>query len=159
MIRGASSGSASAPTRVTLFAAVLLRGTDLGRGLREVGYGAGPAVFAAALLGGAAYAVYSFEQVERVGLRLFGLLHPAADGLKTIWKEDFVPPNADKFLHGLAPIVSFFPALVVMAVVPFGDTLCFGSNAGRHRSRPRSAESFPAKGSAPTARFSCRCST
>lgn len=116
---------------VTLIAAVLLRGTGLGRSLREVAYGAGPAVFAAAVFGAGLYAAYSFEKVDRVGLRLFGLLHPAADGLKTIWKEDFVPPNADKFLHGLAPIVSFFPALVVMAVVPFGDTLCFGSKAGR----------------------------
>lgn len=115
---------------VTLAVAALMRGTDLGRSLREVGYGAGPAVFAAALVGGAAYAAWSFERVERVGLRLFGLLHPAADGLKTIWKEDFIPPNADKFLHGLAPIVSFFPALVVMAVVPFGDTLCFGTKNG-----------------------------
>lgn len=116
---------------VTLSAAALLRGTDLGRSLREVGYGAGPAVFAAAVLGSGVYAAHAFEKVERVGLRLFGLLHPAADGLKTIWKEDFIPPNADKFLHSLAPIVSFFPALVVMAVVPFGDTLCFGTKAGR----------------------------
>ena len=116
---------------VTLAAAGLLRGTDIGRTLRDVGASAGPAVFAAAVVGGAAYAAWSFERVERVGLRLFGLLHPAADGLKTIWKEDFIPPNADKFLHGLAPIVSFFPALVVLAVVPFGDTLCFGSKAGR----------------------------
>ncbi len=115
---------------VTLGASALLRGTPIGRNLREVGYGAGPAVFALALLGGAAYAVWAFEKQERVGLRLFGLLHPAADGLKTIWKEDFIPPNADKLLHGLAPIVSFFPALVVMAVVPFGDVLCFGTKNG-----------------------------
>ncbi|HEY8943600.1 MAG TPA: complex I subunit 1 family protein, partial [Polyangiaceae bacterium] len=59
----------------------------------------------------------------------FGLLHPAADGLKTLFKEDFIPPNADKLLHSIAPLISFFPALVVLAVVPFGDTLCFGTDA------------------------------
>ena len=63
---------------------------------------------------------------ERVGLRLLGLLHPAADGLKTAFKEDFIPPNADRFLHSIAPMISFFPALVVLGTVPFGDTLCFG---------------------------------
>jgi len=74
---------------------------------------------------GALYAAYSIRNEPRIGLRLAGLLHPAADGLKTIFKEDFIPPNADKFLHSLAPFISFFPALVVMAVIPFGDTLCF----------------------------------
>ncbi|MBK7581693.1 MAG: NADH-quinone oxidoreductase subunit H [Myxococcales bacterium] len=115
---------------VTFLAAALLRGTDIGRALRVVGSSAGPAVFATALVGAAGYAAWSFNSVDKVGLRLFGLLHPAADGLKTIWKEDFIPPNSDKLLHSLAPIISFFPALVVMAVVPFGDTLCFGMKQG-----------------------------
>src|SRR5690606_27708651 len=89
-----------------------------------------PAVLAFVIAGGAAYAVYSIRNEPRIGLRLAGLLHPAADGLKTMFKEDFVPPNADRFLHGLAPFISFFPALVVLAVVPFGDTLCFGTTDG-----------------------------
>ena len=56
--------------------------------------------------------------------RLAGLLHPLADAVKMLFKEDFVPPNADKVLHALAPILSMFPPLVLMAVVPFSDTLC-----------------------------------
>jgi len=56
-------------------------------------------------------------------LRMFGLLHPMADALKMIWKEDFVPPNADKFLHAAAPIVALVPALATIAIVPFGDTV------------------------------------
>ncbi len=111
----------------SLLVATFLRGTEQGKLLREVAYGAGPAVLAFALLFGAGYAVMNIGS-ERVGLRLAGLLHPAADGLKTVFKEDFIPPNADRFLHSLAPIISFFPALVVIAVIPFGDTLCFGTN-------------------------------
>lgn len=59
--------------------------------------------------------------------RLGGLLHPIADALKMIFKEDFVPPNADRVLHALAPILAMFPPLVVLAVVPFADTLCLDS--------------------------------
>jgi NADH-quinone oxidoreductase subunit H len=61
----------------------------------------------------------------KVAVRLAGMLHAAADALKLIWKEDFVPKNADKLLHALAPIIAMFPALVTFAVIPFGDTLCF----------------------------------
>jgi len=58
---------------------------------------------------------------------LAGLLHPIADSIKLIWKQDFVPPNADKLLHGLAPILSLFPPLVLMGVIPMADTLCLQS--------------------------------
>lgn len=110
---------------VALVLAWSLPGTEAGDFLRELGYRSGPALTAFAILFGAGYSVYSVRKERRVGLRLAGLLHPAADGLKTLFKEDFIPPNADRLLHSLAPIISFFPALVVLAVVPFGDTLCF----------------------------------
>src|SRR5258706_563905 len=84
---------------------------------------------ALAVAGGVLFVVLKLE--PPIGLRLAGLLHPAADGLKTMFKEDFIPPEADKFLHSLAPFISFFPALVVMAVIPFGDTLCFGLKDGQ----------------------------
>ena len=60
-------------------------------------------------------------------IRLGGLLHPVADAIKMFFKEDFVPPNSDKLLHALAPILSLFPPLVVLAVVPIADTLCLDS--------------------------------
>jgi NADH-quinone oxidoreductase subunit H len=56
--------------------------------------------------------------------RLFGFLHPLADAIKFIWKEDFVPAKADRLLHALGPLVALIPALVTFAVVPFGDVLC-----------------------------------
>jgi NADH-quinone oxidoreductase subunit H len=56
-------------------------------------------------------------------LTLGGLLHPVADGIKMITKEDFIPEGANRALHTLAPAAALFPALVVFAVIPFGDTL------------------------------------
>ena len=49
-----------------------------------------------------------------------GLLQPAADGLKNILKEETLPPHADRWLFLLAPTMSFVPALIAIAVVPFG---------------------------------------
>lgn len=57
--------------------------------------------------------------------RLWGLIHIAADGLKMMAKEDFIPRRADRLLHALAPILAFFPVVVTFAVVPFGPTLDF----------------------------------
>jgi NADH-quinone oxidoreductase subunit H len=56
-------------------------------------------------------------------ITLAGLLHPLADALKFVWKEDFIPPKADKLLHSLAPIIALVPAISVFAVIPFGGTL------------------------------------
>ena len=57
-------------------------------------------------------------------LRLAGLLHPAADGLKFFTKEDFMPPNADKLLFILAPMMAMGMVFTLVATIPFGDTVC-----------------------------------
>src|SRR5918912_642750 len=49
-----------------------------------------------------------------------GLLQPAADGLKNIMKEETYPSAAYKPLFILAPALSFIPALMTLAVIPFG---------------------------------------
>ncbi|GAC1352526.1 MAG: NADH-quinone oxidoreductase subunit NuoH [Polyangiales bacterium] len=69
-------------------------------------------------------------KVFGIRLRIAGLLHPVADAIKMFFKEDFIPPNADRLLHSLAPVLSLFPPLVVLAVVPFSDTLCWDSVRG-----------------------------
>ncbi|HKP57797.1 MAG TPA: NADH-quinone oxidoreductase subunit NuoH [Polyangiales bacterium] len=56
-------------------------------------------------------------------ITLFGLLHPLADALKFMWKEDFIPPRADKLLFALAPIISVIPTIAAFAVIPFGDVI------------------------------------
>jgi NADH-quinone oxidoreductase subunit H len=52
-------------------------------------------------------------------IALWGLLHPLADAVKFMWKEDFIPPRADKLLHAIAPIISVVPAIAAFGVIPF----------------------------------------
>ena len=62
-------------------------------------------------------------KIGKFELRLAGLLHTAADGVKFFFKEDFMPPNADKLLFSLAPILAMMPVIALAAVIPMGDTL------------------------------------
>ena len=56
----------------------------------------------------------------------WGLLQPLADGIKFMFKQDFVPDFADRFLYRLAPIAVFVPALILIGVIPFGPDLPLG---------------------------------
>jgi len=58
---------------------------------------------------------------NRVGPQ--GILQPAADGLKNFLKEETSPAMADKALFTLAPVISFVPALLTFAVIPFASPL------------------------------------
>ncbi len=69
--------------------------------------------------------------------RLLGLLHTAADGVKFFFKEDFMPPKADRLLFSLAPMLAMGAVLALVAVIPFGDiidppalwrTVCIGKD-------------------------------
>jgi NADH-quinone oxidoreductase subunit H len=53
----------------------------------------------------------------------FGLLQPAADGLKFIMKEDLTPPHVYKPLFIASPIIAVVFALTSIAVIPFGNSL------------------------------------
>lgn len=50
----------------------------------------------------------------------FGMLTSVADAIKTMFKEDVVPADADRILFNLAPILIATPAILVFAVIPFG---------------------------------------
>ncbi len=52
-----------------------------------------------------------------------GLLQPIADGIKILMKEDLIPANVNKIIFTLAPLLTFIPALIIVAVVPFGNTI------------------------------------
>jgi NADH-quinone oxidoreductase subunit H len=52
-----------------------------------------------------------------------GLAQAAADGLKFILKEDFVPAHVRKFYYWLAPCLTMVPALLTCCVIPFGSEL------------------------------------
>ena len=49
-----------------------------------------------------------------------GLLQPLADGIKFMWKEEFIPANADRILFAIAPALILVPALLIFAVIPAG---------------------------------------
>lgn len=53
----------------------------------------------------------------------FGLLQPIADTIKMLTKEDIVPAAADRFIFLLAPAVVATTALMMFAVIPFGNHL------------------------------------
>ncbi len=83
------------------------------------------------LLGGFAYLTLLERRVlARMQVRIgpnragpWGLLQPVADGLKLVFKEEVIPEGADRRLFILAPIVTVIPALILLAVVPFGPEL------------------------------------
>ncbi|MEX0800834.1 MAG: NADH-quinone oxidoreductase subunit NuoH [Dehalococcoidia bacterium] len=56
---------------------------------------------------------------NRVGPQ--GLLQPVADLLKLMLKEQITNRFTDKLLFWAAPVIIFIPAMVVYAVIPFGE--------------------------------------
>jgi NADH-quinone oxidoreductase subunit H len=59
----------------------------------------------------------------------FGILQTLADGMKLIFKEDFLPDRADRFVYRLAPFLAFVPAFLVWSVIPLGGDFS-GDNDG-----------------------------
>lgn len=78
------------------------------------------------LLTAAAYlTLYERKLIARFGVRVgpnragpMGLLQPAADGLKAIFKEEIIPNHVDKWVYLMGPMLALMPAIVIWAVVP-----------------------------------------
>lgn len=89
------------------------------------------AILTFALVTGFAYTTfYERKLLAKIQIRIGpnrvgpgGWLQPAADGVKLIFKEELIPEKADKFLFVLAPILTVIPSIVIMAVVPWGETI------------------------------------
>ena len=58
----------------------------------------------------------------------FGILQTLADGMKLIFKEDFLPDRADRFVYRLAPFLAFVPAFLVWSVIPLGGDFSDGGD-------------------------------
>jgi len=77
------------------------------------------------------YAVYAERRVsaliqDRLGPNRVGpagLFQPIADAAKFLLKEDFTPATVNTFYYWLAPCLAMIPAILTIAVVPFGSTL------------------------------------
>src|SRR5437773_11141834 len=78
-----------------------------------------------------AYSVYAERRVsafiqDRLGPNRVGpagLFQPIADILKLLLKEDFSQRHVNTFYYWLAPCLVVVPAIITIAVVPFGSTL------------------------------------
>ena len=83
------------------------------------------------LLTGFAYLTfYERKALARIQVRVGpnragpgGFFQPVADGLKLIFKEELIPAQADKIMFILAPIITVIPALIILAVIPFGTSI------------------------------------
>jgi len=53
----------------------------------------------------------------------WGILQPLSDGIKLLFKEEFMPNTADKFLYILGPALTMLTALLASAVIPWGPDL------------------------------------
>jgi len=71
------------------------------------------------------------DMQNRVGPNLagpFGILQTLADGIKFFFKEDIIPDKAQRRVFLLAPYLSFVPAFLLFAVVPFGGDFNNGND-------------------------------
>ncbi len=84
-----------------------------------------PLLLAVAYLTYAERKIIGYMQVRlgpnRVGPK--GWLQPIADAVKLLLKEIIVPTKASRFLFVFAPVLTFAPAVVAWAVIPFTDKL------------------------------------
>jgi len=53
----------------------------------------------------------------------FGILQPLADGLKLFFKEEIIPDFSSKFLFILGPCLAMLTAMMIGAVIPWGNKL------------------------------------
>jgi NADH-quinone oxidoreductase subunit H len=53
----------------------------------------------------------------------FGLFQPLADGLKLFFKEEIIPNFSSKFLFILGPCLAMLTAMMVGAVIPWGNKI------------------------------------
>ncbi len=69
--------------------------------------------------------VIAWVQVRLGPMRVgpYGVLQPVADVVKLMTKEDITPVRADKWVFTAAPMIALIPALIVFAVIPFGDRI------------------------------------
>jgi NADH-quinone oxidoreductase subunit H len=58
----------------------------------------------------------------------FGLLQPACDAVKAFFKEEIVPAHVRKVFYILAPAIVMAPAILNLAVIPFGSNLGNANN-------------------------------
>jgi|ERR1043166_4632296 NADH-quinone oxidoreductase subunit H len=85
----------------------------------------------APLIGMVAYAVLVERKLsaaiqDRIGPNRAGpagIWQPIADAVKALLKEDFTPQHVRKIYFWIAPAITMIPALLTVAIIPFGSNL------------------------------------
>lgn len=94
--------------------------TQVVTGLLNIGVGLAVLIVAATMLTWIERRLLGFWQdrwgPNRAGY--FGILQAFADGIKILFKQDWVPPFADRGVFILAPAVSMVTAVLAFAVIP-----------------------------------------
>ena len=118
MLASISSGAAPAGFVLPLWAVWFVKASLIYGGLLGT----------AALMTLAERKVSAWMQYRRGPNRVgpFGLLQPLADGIKFIFKEELVPDRANRFLFRIAPLLAAMPAMLTVAVIPFGPEVTLG---------------------------------
>ena len=87
-------------------------------------------LFFSLVVGFAYLTFYERKALSRIQVRIGpnragpgGWLQPVADGIKLIFKEELIPSKADKLIFVAAPIITALPALIILAVIPFGTSI------------------------------------
>ncbi len=62
------------------------------------------------------------NRADILGIKALGLIHPVADFLKMITKEDTIPTGAHRLLHTISPFIAAFAAMISFAVIPYGGS-------------------------------------
>jgi len=68
------------------------------------------------------------NRADVAGITLLGLLHPLADVIKLLTKEDVVPAGANRVMHLIAPTIAALPAVIAYAIIPYGGVYDFGGH-------------------------------
>ena len=61
------------------------------------------------------------NRVGLFGFRVFGLGQPLADTIKLLFKEDFIPRQANPFYYLIAPVIPAVMGLIAIMGIPFGN--------------------------------------
>jgi len=65
-----------------------------------------------------------------------GLLQPAADAIKFMFKEDLMPAEANRLVFVIAPTLILIPAVMTLIVIPYGSAIdLFGRHIELHVTR------------------------
>jgi len=66
------------------------------------------------------------NRAEVLGIRLGGLVHPFADVVKLLAKEDWTPARVNRFYYNLGPFLAIFISMLPFAIIPLADNLSVG---------------------------------